>query len=203
MAEAGALVRYDEMCRAITEAYIVDEVKQIRDQATALEHYARLAHNIEAERQCAQIRLRAERRWGELYEKQGKARGNRNDGEFGGRISPPPNNAKTLANMGVSKQQSSDWQKLADIPEPQFEEALAAPGIPTTASLLDAFRAAKAVTSEALALCWQVKQLYKLSPADPAIIIPALTPRMRDALREELPDAIDFLHAVEDQIFSR
>lgn len=60
------LVRYDAMCRAITEAYQVDEVKDIRDRAIALEEYARQAKNEEMVRQCAEIRLRAERRAGQL-----------------------------------------------------------------------------------------------------------------------------------------
>jgi hypothetical protein len=57
-----SLLRYDAMCRAIEAAYKVDEVKDIRDQAIALETYARQAHNVEAERQACEIRLRAERK---------------------------------------------------------------------------------------------------------------------------------------------
>jgi len=34
--------------------------------------------------------------------------------------------------FGISKSQSSDWQKLADVPEEEFEEVLAKPGVPST-----------------------------------------------------------------------
>jgi hypothetical protein len=69
------LARYDEMCRAIDAAYKVDEAKDIRDQAIALETYARQAHNIEAERKACEIRLRAERKAGELSKKLATAPG--------------------------------------------------------------------------------------------------------------------------------
>ncbi len=39
---------------------MIDEAKDIRDRAAALEQYQRRAHNIEAETQCCRIRLRAE-----------------------------------------------------------------------------------------------------------------------------------------------
>jgi hypothetical protein len=57
---SGELIRYDAMCRAIAEAHAVDEVKDIRDKARALEMYAHQAQNTEAERQAAEIRFRAE-----------------------------------------------------------------------------------------------------------------------------------------------
>ena len=59
-----------------------------------------------------------------MYRRQEKAKGNRNDGEFGGRVGLPPNDSDTLKQLGVSKQQSSTWQKLADASDKQFETAL-------------------------------------------------------------------------------
>ncbi len=67
------LARYDAMCRAIDEAYQIDEVKDIRDKALALEVYARQAKNIEAERRACEIRLRAERKAGELRRQEEKS----------------------------------------------------------------------------------------------------------------------------------
>jgi hypothetical protein len=54
---------------------VVDEVKDIHDRAAALECYFRQARNIEAERQCYEIRLRAERKAGELLSQMEKAKG--------------------------------------------------------------------------------------------------------------------------------
>ena len=120
MSDGTQLVRYDAMCSAIAAAYSVDEVKDIRDKARAIEVYARQAHNTEAERQACEIRLRAERKWGQLRESE---------------IVPPHrpaevsddvtlNSQRTLADLGVTRNQSSQWQKLAAIPDDEFERAL-------------------------------------------------------------------------------
>ena len=68
------LVRYDAMCRAIQSCEKIDEVKEIRDKAIALEVYAAQALNKEAERSARMIRIRAERRAGQML-KEGKRKG--------------------------------------------------------------------------------------------------------------------------------
>ena len=69
------MVCYNPMCQAIAAAYEVDEVKDIRDKAQAIEVYARQALNTEAERQACKIRLRAERRCGQMLREREKAKG--------------------------------------------------------------------------------------------------------------------------------
>lgn len=129
-----ALVRYDAMCRAISECHGVDEIKGLRDQAAALQHYARMAGNHDAERQCAEIRLRAERRAGELLLQMDKAKGGR-PSKTGSVVEP----VSTLEALGVTRKQSSTWQQLAGLPQHQFEAALSheTSRLPTAHGIID------------------------------------------------------------------
>lgn len=132
---AGEVVLYDRMVLAINQCHETDEVKQIRDQALALQHCARIAKNVEAERKAAEIRIRAERRTGELLKELEKSKGGR-----------PPENSLHDANSlfsqakedaGISDNQAARWQQLADIPKEQFEEALSDPDTkPSTSGLI-------------------------------------------------------------------
>jgi hypothetical protein len=119
---ATALVRYDAMCTAIAAAYAVDEVKDIRDKAVAIEVYAKQAHNIEAERQACEIRLRAERKCGELLREREKAkpRGSNQHED----VSRDPTHPRPLSDLGITRDQSSQWQKLATVPADLFEREL-------------------------------------------------------------------------------
>jgi hypothetical protein len=115
------LLRYDAMCQAIAAAYEIDEVKDIRDRAAALEYYARQSLNVEAERQCCEIRLRAERKAGRLLAKMEKAKGGRPSQETGTAMEP----VSTLHDLRISKKHASQWQWLAAVPKLQFEAPLA------------------------------------------------------------------------------
>jgi hypothetical protein len=60
------LVLYDQMRWAIAQCVAIDEVAGIKDQAAQLEAYARVRDDAEAQRQFAEIRLRACMRIGEI-----------------------------------------------------------------------------------------------------------------------------------------
>jgi DNA N-6-adenine-methyltransferase (Dam) len=121
-----ALVLYETARRALAEAHSVDEVKGIRDMAAALEACAKIAKNTEMIRQATEIRFRAERRAGELLREMPKNEGVRSqlrgDVPVGGSApQPPTDETPTLAALGVTKTQSSKWQRLAALPEDKFQ----------------------------------------------------------------------------------
>lgn len=119
-----SLIKYDTACLAIAEASSVDEVKSIRDKAEAVRAYGRQAQNLELEQQAMMIQLRAERRAGELL-KEMKEDGQR-EKQGGDRKSKSQTRTLKLSDLGISKKQSADWQKMAEIPAPDFEARVAA-----------------------------------------------------------------------------
>jgi len=117
-----ALVRYDAARRALAAAHRVDEVKHIHDKATALLAYAKQAGDFELQNKAAEIRLFAERRAGELLVDM-QATGQRHARERGrpAKASSPT----TLPKLGITRDQSSKWQRLAKmIDDATFEKAL-------------------------------------------------------------------------------
>lgn len=128
---AIALVRYDAARRALAAAHRVDEVKAIRDKAEAVRVYAKQAGDYDLQNQAAEIRIRAERRAGQLLldiEKNHGTRGEgrpRKDGTKSRRSSRTTAYRPKLEDIGVTKDQSSKWQRLALlVDEATFERAL-------------------------------------------------------------------------------
>lgn len=122
---AGSLVRYDAACRALADAKSVDEVKELRDIAEALRAYARQAKNRQLEMDAAEIRIRAERRLGEMLHDQKETVGFNRGAFVGGTNKEPPiDDRPTLAEAGIDKKLSSRAQKLAEMPEKEFESRM-------------------------------------------------------------------------------
>jgi hypothetical protein len=122
---SGDLTKYNAAKKALAEAHRVDEVKEIRDKAVALRTYAMQAKDRVLIDHATEIRLRAERRAGELLiemeKNKGAAAGGKKDSPRG-RIVQPRDSAPKLSDLNINKSQSSRWQQLATVPDDEFEE---------------------------------------------------------------------------------
>lgn len=120
--QPGPMIHFENARRELELARTVDEVKQIRDKAEAMRLYCKQAlHSLEMQNQCAEIKLRAERRAGEMLSETEKNPGGQVEHESylshdgTGRI-------PKLSELGITRNQSSRWQKISEIPEESFEE---------------------------------------------------------------------------------
>lgn len=113
---SDVLVLWSAARQALVQARDIDEVKDVRDKAEALRLYAKQrGESHEMQNNIAEIKLRAERRAGELLAETVKA-GN-----------PQLLHDETISRLpeGISRVQSHRWQKAAQLPEEEFEEHIA------------------------------------------------------------------------------
>lgn len=121
MAEVG-LVKILAARKAIAEAKKVDELKNIRDKAEAVRMYAKQAGlGLEIINDASEIKLRAERRAGEMLTGMQKNTGAKGVGkkvQSTATTTLPPK----LGDMGVTKDQSYRWRSMNEVPEGKFED---------------------------------------------------------------------------------
>lgn len=114
------LSRISEARKALTAAKSLDDVLQIRDQAEALRVYVKAASDsLEAANAAAEIKLRAERKAGEMLAAMEKNKGGRPAEKTTGTV--PEVLAPSLSDLGIKEDQSKRWQREAKVPEDQFE----------------------------------------------------------------------------------
>lgn len=115
MNHSTTLARISEAIKALSAAKTLDDVLQIRDQAEALRVYVKAASDsLEAANAAAEIKLRAERRAGEMLAATPKPKNQHADTSM----------VLALPDLGVSANQSSRWQKAFGVSEEKFEEYL-------------------------------------------------------------------------------
>jgi hypothetical protein len=130
---SNSLAWLENAFEVLTRTESLEEIKSVRDKAEAVRQYA---HNAKAslalQNRAAELKLRAERRAGQLLRAMGLHGGDRK--------SPQGHARPTLEELGISHNQSKRWQKESLVPEPDFCAfvALAEKGEHelTTASLL-------------------------------------------------------------------
>lgn len=109
----------------LAEAKTLDDILHIRDIAEAARVYAQAAKlGLENQNEAAEVKIRAERKAGEMLAQMPKAKGT----DYGGRTSLdgnrelPSNPPPTLEELGIEKMQSHRWQMVASLPAEVFEE---------------------------------------------------------------------------------
>ena len=118
-----ALIRYEAARTAVAECMSVDEVKAVIDKQQAFRLYAQMAKDRTMERQAAEIRIRAERRMGEIIKAQKEAGGLHKGGRPPEKTPPGPVGV-SLSDMGISYNMSSRAQGLAELSDEEFEDKL-------------------------------------------------------------------------------
>lgn len=117
------LIRYEAARTALAEAHRVDEVKDIRDKAEAMAAYARQAKDQELILWATEIKVRAERKAGEMIVNERAA--GRMASAGGDRRSEIKVEQTSLKDYGISSDQGVRWTALASMPEEHFETAVA------------------------------------------------------------------------------
>lgn len=138
----SSAVAYTETCRWLTLCEDRAECKDIADKSKALEELAKRIKNTDAERRACNIRLVAERRYGELLKELARNQ------TAGLKQGPSPRNgdtepspyAQALASDQISTQAASRYQALAEVPQEVFDDALRSPEKPSTRGLIEKAR---------------------------------------------------------------
>lgn len=118
------LMYLDQASTALAKLSSVEDVKEVRNRAEALRTYVRRSQRgIELQNKAAEVKLRAERRGGEiladLKENGGRARhgGDRKSRYRDDTLIDVP----TLDDLGLSKGEAARWQQFAALPADAFE----------------------------------------------------------------------------------
>ena len=116
-------MKFEKAKRALAEARSIDEVKQVRDKAEALRLYVKQqGDGLEMQNDIAEIKLRAERRAGELLAEfeRGKTGPKLPD-----RLSDNSEYRQALEDAELNERTARRWQTEAALPEETFEQHVA------------------------------------------------------------------------------
>ena len=145
MSNETSLAIMTRASQMLVEATTVQKAKELKDLAlTAKDWATRKKKGDEVIENCRYYALMAERKMGEMLKATKRAKGQLKHAVLTG--DHDKENSPTLADLGVSKNESSHAQKLAALPEAQFQEVVS--GAKTMAQVKKAGKAKKTATAK-------------------------------------------------------
>lgn len=122
MSDTGAIAQINQARRFLEQAMSLTDIQAVRNMAEAARQYARAKRlGFETENAAAEVKVRAERKLGEVLamtEKQKPGDYRKRSAEV--TVPVPP----SLADLGISKNESSDAQAMAALPAEVFEQVV-------------------------------------------------------------------------------
>jgi len=121
------IIKLENATRMLAEIRTIDGARKLIDLAEAARVYARQVElGLEAQNHAAEIKIRAQRRAGEILDTMEKNKGTAGtlagrDTSGGYSLLPPEDNTPTYADMGIDKVDAHRWQTIASLPEEMFE----------------------------------------------------------------------------------
>jgi N6-adenosine-specific RNA methylase IME4 len=115
----NSLIKLDQAAKMLAEVKNIDDASQLIDLAEAARVYAKqIGLGLEAQNHAAEIKIRAQRKAGEILEKMDKNKGAATP--FQGERALPP----TYEEMDISYKDAHVWQTISKMPVDEFEETI-------------------------------------------------------------------------------
>jgi hypothetical protein len=171
---------WDSLKTAISAAHNVSDLIQIKNKADAYRYAAKIAgESKDVVRKAEEIKLRAERRAGELLKEMPKQKPGASQQRYTTDTFVPD----SYRDLKISKLDASKWQRIASIPRKEFEVWIAtAPDITTAGALSvskqsELKREERNLKAQSLTLH---RGRYRILYADPPCNTKTARPRKRD-----------------------
>jgi hypothetical protein len=136
--EVSIPVSYQKAVTAIKECDAIDEAKDWADKMSALALYYKQSKDKTLEDYAKRIRIRAERRMGELLRQFDGRGGDRKSDNIKSTVNDTFETQKHISEeIGLSKRQKDQSIRLSNIPEETFNEMVESENVPTLSQLAE------------------------------------------------------------------
>lgn len=192
---------YEAMRQAIAVCERLDEIANLSDQAVAAQAYYRQTQDVENEMNASRIRVRAERQLGVILKRM--AQNGERERHGGDRRSSSRGASLKLEDLKIPPDRASRAMQLAEIPEPEFEAALAEPSIAQPRRILEDRKPAVSIT-KTLNLWGRVRDLGAAITSGEVPPVEEwranLQPFQLDELRRSIPLILDYLNHIHSEL---
>lgn len=198
---------YEAMRHAISICEKVDEIADLADRAVAAQAYYRQSQDVENEIGASRVRVRAERKLGEILKRM--AENGERAGQGGDRRSDDAESklrGATLKDLQIQPDRASRAMQLAAVPEDEFEAALSEPKIAQPRRILAERQTELVPIKKTLNLWGRVRDLGTAISAgevpDIELWRTNLQPFQVEELRRSIPVIMAYLARIQEELNS-